>query len=136
MSPRKRLHRIETSLPPLEAALLWLNEMLELGQERYSHEMLADLGNPRAVLAHMIGKAVRENLGDPPLNRERLEQAVRQAQKQGDMLMVLVLTLHDHIRPKLIVARTELLEERFARILSQTSLLGLRPKSWDLFERS
>ena len=107
--------------------------MLERGQERYSEEMLADPRNPRVLLAKMIGDAVRENLGDPPLNRERLEQAVREAQKQGDMLIVLALTLHDHVRPKLIVAHTELLEERFIRILSQTSLLGHWPKSWELW---
>ena len=133
MSKDKRLQKIETSLPPTEAAILCLKEMLERGQERYSEEMLADPRNPRVLLAKMIGDAVRENLGDPPLNRERLEQAVREAQKQGDMLIVLALTLHDHVRPKLIVAHTELLEERFIRILSQTSSLGHWPKSWELW---
>jgi hypothetical protein len=132
MSPHNRLRRIETSLPPIEAVLLWLAEMLELGQERYSEEMLADPRNLRVLLAKMIGDAIRENVIHA-MKPEVLDQAVREAQKQGDMRMVLVLNLHEHVRGKLNVAHTDLLEERYTRILLQTSVVGHQPKSWDLW---
>ena len=57
MSLRKRVRKIETSLPPVEAVLLWVKEMLELGQERFMEETLADPRNPRVLLAKMIGDA-------------------------------------------------------------------------------
>jgi hypothetical protein len=126
------VQKIETSLPPVEAVLLWLKEMLELGQEQYSEKMLADPKNPRVVLAEMIGEAVRDNF-IRPMQPDLVQQAVREAQKQGDMLMLLVLNLHDHVRRKLIVPHTDLLEERFARILLQTSFVGLLSKSWALW---
>lgn len=132
MSLRKRVQKIETSLPPVEAVLLWLKEMLELGQEQYSEKMLADPKNPRVVLAEMIGEAVRDNF-IRPMQPDLVQQAVREAQKQGDMLMLLVLNLHDHVRRKLIVPHTDLLEERYVRILLQTSFVGLLSKSWALW---
>jgi hypothetical protein len=129
----KRVQKIETSLPPVEAVLLWLKEMLELGQERYSCEMMADPRNPRVVIAQMIGDAIRENVNHA-VKPEVLEQAVREAQKIGDMRMVLVLNVHEYVRGKTIFPHSDLLDERFARILSQTSLVGLNPKAWELWQ--
>ena len=132
MSLRKRVRKIETSLPPVEAVLLWVKEMLDLGQERFMEETLADPRNPRVLLAKMIGDAIRENV-IYPIKAEVVDQAVREAQKEADMRIVLVSNLHEHVRQKLTHSHTELLEERFTRILSQTSLVGHQPKSWELW---
>lgn len=132
MSPRKRLQKIETSLPPVEAVLLLLKEMLELGRERYLEELSADGRNPRVVLAKMIGEALRENFIHPT-RPELREEAVREAQKQGDMRLVLALNLHDYVRDKLSVAHVELLEERFVRLSVQSCYVGHQPRSWELW---
>jgi hypothetical protein len=126
MSLRKRLRRIEISLKPLDAVLLWLKEMLDFGQERYWEEMLADPRNPRIVVAKMVGEAVRENLSYPPLKSELLEQAVRGAMKEADMRMVLILELHDYVRSACNLNRPycELLLEKSIRILVEHRYLG------------
>lgn len=135
MNLKKRLQKVETSLTPLEAVLLWLKPMLDLGRQEYCEEMLADPRNPRVVVAKMVEEAVRENLSEPRLKPELLEQAVRDAIKQSDMLMVLVLDLHDHVRAKCAVNRIycELLDERLTRIVGQTQYLGFVPKPWELW---
>lgn len=131
MSSCKRSHRIECSLPPVEAALLCLEEMLEMGQERYTAELLANPKNPRVGLAERVEEGVRKfsTFGQ----RELVDRAVREAQKQADMRLVLILNLHDHVRRKLSVPQIELIEERFLRISLQTSVIGHKPKSWELW---
>jgi hypothetical protein len=135
MSLRKRLRRIEISLKPLGAVLLWLKEMLDFGQERYWEEVLADPRNPRNVVAKMVGEAVRKNFIHP-MQPELVEQAVREAQKQADMLIMLILQLHDYVRSecKLHHLYGELLDERLSRILGQSVSMGrIEPKPWELW---
>jgi hypothetical protein len=132
MSLRKRVRKIETSLPPVETVLLWLKGTLELGQEGFTRETLAHACNPRGWRAKLVGDAIRENVNDA-IKAEVLDQVVREAQKEADLRIVLVMKLHEQVQQKLTDSGTELLEERFARLLSQTSLVGFQPKSWELW---
>src|SRR5262245_37544513 len=109
--------------------------MLDLGHEGYMEKMFAETSNPRVVVAKMVAEAVRENLSEPPIGKELLDQAVREAQKQADILIVLVLNLHDYVRSKCKLNHPygDLLDERFTRILGQPLIVGkFVSKSWDL----
>lgn len=134
MTLRKRLQKIETSLTPKEAVFLWLKEMLELSHETYVEKMFADPRNPRVLVARTVGEAIRENLSDPPLEPELLEQAVRKAQKEADMLIVLLLDLHDHVRSKceLNSVQAQVVDERFMHLLQTYVYEGrFEPCKWD-----
>src|SRR3954466_7580900 len=98
MSIRKRVQKIETSLTPREMALFWLESILNFDQRSHFHDLWLDPRGFRDIVAKKVAEAVRENLTEPPLKREVLELAVREAQKQTDTLMVLILDLHQHVR--------------------------------------
>jgi hypothetical protein len=130
----KRLQRIETSLTPTQAVLLWLKEMLDLGQERYWEKLSADPSNPRVVVLKMVADAIRENLSEPPKKMEELEQAVRAGQKQADMRIMLVLNLHDHVRSECRPneAYANLLVEKYRRMLQDFTYHGkFESEDWD-----
>jgi hypothetical protein len=139
MTLLKRLQRIETSLTPREAVLLWLKGMLELSHESYLEKVFADPRNPRLLLLKAVAEAVRENLTGPPLKPELLEHAVREAQKQADVLITLILDLHDRVRSecRLNHPYAELLFERFQRMLLEQIVQHDRsqPDAWDSWRK-
>lgn len=114
--------------------MLWLEEMLDLGQKRYMEKMFADPRNPRVLVVRSVGEAVRENLSDPPLGPELLERAVREAQKQADMLIVLILHLQDQVCCELRRhdPYAQLLFEQYRRMLLEQSMSRRSPpEDWD-----
>jgi len=134
MSQNKRLQTIETSLPPTAGVLFWLEDMLQSSHESYVERIFADRSNPRVAVVRAVGEAVRENLSYPRLKPEQIEQAVREAQKQADTLILLVLDLHERVRSacKDAVVSIELISERWLRMMLQAMYQETaEPKEWD-----
>ena len=130
----RRVQRIETSLTPRDVALLWLKRILEFGQHPHDDDMWSDPRRLRDAVAEKIGAAVRENFGDPRLKREQLEEIVREAQKQADALMVLILDMHKYVSSESRVNRVqvELVLERYLRLLERYVHHGeFEPEAWD-----
>jgi hypothetical protein len=134
VSVRKRVQKIETSLPPKEMGLFWLEKILEFGQNRQQEDLWADPRCVRLDVAQKIGEAVNENLADPPLRRELLDQAVREAQKQTDTLMVLILDVHEHVSSESRIdhVSVDLVLEKYWRLLERGGYKGeFDPVAWD-----
>jgi hypothetical protein len=134
MSHNKRVHTIETSLTPKAGVLFWLEDMLQSSHDSYLERLIADRSNPRVAVVRAVGEAVRENLSYPRLKPEQLEQAVREAQKQADTLILLVLNLHERVRSasKDAVVSIELIYERGLRMMLQAMYQDRsEPKEWD-----
>jgi hypothetical protein len=134
VSVDKRLQKLETSLPPAKAGLFWLKDTLEFGQHRRYQDMWADPRRRRGEVVKQVGEAVHKNLGDPPLEREVLDQAVREAQKQTDTLMVLILDVHEYVRSesRLNNLRVDLALEKYLRLLERYAFRGeFDPEAWD-----
>jgi hypothetical protein len=120
----KRVKKIETSLTPKEMALSCVNslkDILNFDPGRDNDDLWLDPRGLRARVARKIGKAVRENLADPPLGAEALDQAVREAQKQTDTLLVLILDVNQHVRSESRVNKVsvDLVIERYLLLLER-----------------
>ena len=135
MSLNKRISEIEISLTPKDAAIGWLKDMVEMGDEAYTQKMLADPRNPRVLVTRMVADAVRQN-HSLLATTGMMETAVREARKQTDLLMLLVLDLHKRVRSKCEINHpyTELLRERFHRLLLESEFRNkCVPEEWDLW---
>jgi hypothetical protein len=134
MSHDKRVHTIETSLTPKAGVLFWLEDMLQSSHESYLEKLFANPSNPRVIVVKAVGEAVRENLSYPRLTAEQLEQAVREAQRQADTLILLVLNLHERVRSKCqdAVMSIELICEQRQRLFFEATCQNkFEPKDWD-----
>jgi hypothetical protein len=134
----KRLQRIETSLTPKQAVLLWLKGMLELGLVSYLEKSFAALPNeaPRARIGEMVGQALRKSLSQQRMKPELMASVVRDAQKQADALIVLIRQLHQcvHLECTVSAPYIVLLYETFKRLLEQfVHQDRFEPEAWDLW---
>jgi hypothetical protein len=123
VSQVKRLQRIEASLTPKQAVLLWLHESHQLGLIGYIEKSFNSPIHeaPRTRLTEMVGKAVRESLCKRGTKRDLIEIAVREARKQTDFLIVLTNDLRKEVsleceldKPYIV-----LLYEKFERMLER-----------------
>jgi hypothetical protein len=92
-----RVKRIETSLTPKDAVVLWLRERHLVGVEKtLMNEVINSLA-PRAEMAKQVGDALRQNLmrGRP---LDELQRIVLEGQRQADVLVVLALELEQAVR--------------------------------------
>jgi hypothetical protein len=99
MTLRQRLARIQTSLTPKQAVLLWLKEVQHLENDDFleksckcpMHEA------PRVRVPEMAAKAVRDSLSTKGTKPELIARAELEAWKQADFLVVLVLKLNEEV---------------------------------------
>jgi len=100
MSFRKRLTRIETSLTPKQAVLLWLKEVQQLDPNEFDEKVLKCPMHeaPRVRIPEMAEKAVRDSLRKKGLKPESVSEAALEAWKQADFMLVLVYLLNEEIR--------------------------------------
>jgi len=134
----KRLQRIETSLTPKQAVLLWLKGMLELDCVSYLEKSFAASPSeaPRFRIAEMVGQAVSKSLSQQKMKPELTAQVVRDAQKQADVLIVLVSHLQKCVRSECTfnAPHVLLLYEKLSRMLEQFVHQGrFEPEAWDLW---
>lgn len=99
MSLFRRLQRVETSLTPKQAVLLWLKEAQQLGILGYAEKSLNSTMHeaPRARLTEMVGKAVCESLRKRGMKRELILRVEQEARKETDFLIVLIRNLHREV---------------------------------------
>ncbi|HET9410122.1 MAG TPA: hypothetical protein VFO39_22995 [Candidatus Sulfotelmatobacter sp.] len=100
MNLGKRVQRIETSVTPKQAVLLWLDEMLQLGLLGYmEREFKRPMHEaPRTRLTQMVGRAVREGLCNQGMKWELAVNAVRDAQIRTDFLIILIRNLQREVQ--------------------------------------
>lgn len=139
MSPLQRLRRIETSLTPRQAVLLWLKEAQQLGFLGYTEKSLSSTMHeaPRARLTEMVGKAVRESLCEQGMKRELILPAEREARKQTDFLIILIRNLHWEVHEEctLDAPYIVLLYEKFKRMLEHYTQRAAKfdPEIWEIW---
>lgn len=138
MSLAKRLRKIETSLTPKQALLLWLKEAQELGVIEHLEKSFKSPAHelPRARLTEMVGKAVRESLCKQGLKRELIVHAEQEARKQTYFLIVLVRDLQQAVDLECLLNAPYivLLYEKLKRMLEQfTQCDSFEAVMWDMW---
>jgi len=100
MTLRQRLARIETSLTPKQAVLLWLKEALQFeSDDLFAKSVKGPIHEaPRVRVPEMAAKAVRDSLRKKSLKPESVARAELEARKQADFLIVLVIKLNEEVR--------------------------------------
>lgn len=100
MSLAKRLARVETSLTPKQAALLWLKEAQQFDSDEYAEKMIKDPAYeaPRNRVPRMAEEAVRGSLAKTAMEPKLIAKAELEAWKQADSLVVLVLNLNEQVQ--------------------------------------
>jgi hypothetical protein len=96
VSIEKRLTKIETSLRPLEAVLLWLTEVLPLDINTFSEKLTKcpPHEDPAVRIPEMVAKAVRECFNEQTMTPAAARDAEFQARRQTAFLFKLVINLH------------------------------------------
>ena len=138
MSLAKRLRKVETSLTPKQAVLLWLKEEQKLGFIERVDKLLKSPAHelPRARITELVGKTVRENLSKQGMNPKLSMQAEREARKRTDVLIVLVRDLQRdvHLVCTLNAPYVVLLFEKLKRMLEHfTEHERFDATSWQLW---
>jgi hypothetical protein len=138
LTRRKRVQRIETSLTPKQAVLLWLRETRELGEIESLEKSLRTPRHekPRFRIPVMVGKAVQESLSKRGNRPEVARQAAYEAQKQTDFLIVLVkeLTQAVNLERRVNAPYILLLFEKLDRMLEQfAQSKKFNPTIWELW---
>jgi hypothetical protein len=133
VSSAKRLARIESSLTPKQAVLLWLKEAQQFDITEYSEKILnAPLSDaPRVRFPKMAEEAVRDSLRKKGMKPEWIARAEREAWKQADSLVVLVLNLNDQVQQCSLQSRPSL-----AFLWVQLQRLGDQFDDHDVFNRN
>ena len=92
MSFTKRLTRVETSLTPKQAVLLWLKEVQQLDPNEFDEKVFTGPMHeaPRVRIPEMAEKAVRDSLSKKGMKPESVSEAALEAWKQADFMLVLV----------------------------------------------
>jgi hypothetical protein len=92
----KRLARIETSLRPLQAVLLWLTEVQLLDLDTFWEKLTKCPAHehPKVRIPERAAKAVRKSLNEKMMTPEEAMNAEFQARKQTAFLFMLVINLH------------------------------------------
>lgn len=136
MNLAKRLTKIEASLTPKQAVLLWLKETRQLGHDDWTvrawkapfHE------TPRFRISVMVEKAVRDSLGKKGLKPEFITRVALEAQKEADFFLVLI----RHVREEVALdsplrgLQLLLLNEKLARMLEHFVEHDIfDPEAWD-----
>jgi hypothetical protein len=100
VSSRKRLERIESSVTPKQAVLLWLKEVQQFDLNEYWEKIVnAPLSEaPRVRVPKMAEKAVRDSLSKKGMKPALIARAEWEARKQADSLVVLVLNLNHQVQ--------------------------------------
>jgi hypothetical protein len=134
----KRLQRIETSLTPKQAVLLWLKGMLESDNVSYLEKLFAAPRNEgtRSRMSQAVGEAVRKSLIQQRTTPELMERIVRDAQKQADVLVILIRDLHNrvHVECTVNAPYIALLYDKLRLLLVQHVHQGeFEPEAWDLW---
>ena len=95
MSIEKRLTRIETSLTPEQAVLLWLKEVQPQDLDTFltypAHEP------PIIRVSEMAARAVRERLQKQEMAPASIQHAERAAAEKAAFLVMIVRALHHHV---------------------------------------
>src|SRR6266571_1731107 len=97
MSIRARLVKVETSLTPEQAVLLWFREAQQTASyEEYAQKVMREPVSeaPRSRLPRMVAQAAREALRKQGKNEILLQKAELQAWKQTDFLLLLIMNLN------------------------------------------
>ncbi|MFI5109918.1 MAG: hypothetical protein ACHP78_13890 [Terriglobales bacterium] len=96
MSVAKRVTRIETSLTPLQAVLLWLTEVLPLDIDTFLEKLTKcpEHEDPRRKIQEKVAKAVRARCNKQIMTPAEAMNAEFQARKQAAFLFMLVIDLH------------------------------------------
>lgn len=100
MSVAKRLARIETSLTPKQAVLLWLKEAQQFDSDEYAEKIFTAPTHeaPRNRVPRMAEEAVRGSLAKTAMEPKLIAKAELEAWKQADSLVVLVLNLNEQVQ--------------------------------------
>jgi hypothetical protein len=125
---RKRVTKMETSLTPTAAVLLWLKEAQSYGSlQQYATEVrerLSEPGSkfPRSIVEERITQAVRDALKGRP--HDEIDRAVRDAAREGDFLFVLTHDLNDLVRlnQRVNTLQAGLLAEQIRHLLEQDAV--------------
>lgn len=119
MTLKKRVERIETSLTPKQAVLLFLKQILDLGLEGYIRMIWLDRKKPRELVSSAVENAIRQNLAGS--SRQTVSRIVREAKYQVDVLMLLIFNLHARVQSEcwLNLPYQVLLLEQFCRMLRE-----------------
>jgi hypothetical protein len=90
------LTKVETSLTPKQAVLLWLREAQQLDSDEYTEKALKTPLHEAVLvrIPNIAKRAVRDSLERKAMAPERIEQAALEAWKQARFLIVLVLELN------------------------------------------
>jgi len=96
VSVAKRLTRIETSLTPLQAVLLWLTEVLPLDLDTFLEKLkrYSEHEDPKRKILEMVAKAARASCNKQIMTPAEAMYAEFQACKQAAFLFMLVIDLH------------------------------------------
>jgi hypothetical protein len=122
MTFTRRLRKIETSLTPKQAVLLWLKETRELTQDEFLEKTVKSSSSaPRNRIPNQAEQAVRDNLRKQAVNSESIARAALEAWKEADFLVVLLMQLYGTVdfNRSLNVRDIFLLKEMFHRMLEQ-----------------
>ena len=139
MNFAKRLTRIETSLTPKQAVLLWLKETLPLGRDDWTvRAWRAPLHEtPRFRISLMVEKAVRDSLGKKGLKPEFIARVALEAQKEADFLFVLIRNVRDDVASDSLLRGIQLLLlcEKLDRMLEHfVEHERFDPEAWDKWQ--
>lgn len=138
MSLGKRVRRIETSLTPKQAVLLWLKETRHLGLRGFVEDSLRKPRSeaPRARITEMVGNAAYESLCKRKMKPELAQQVAREARKETDFLILLVWVLPRDVEEesRLNAPYVLLLFEKFHSMLEEFVRCDrFKPKMWKMW---
>ena len=138
MSKEKRLKRIETSLTPKQAVLLWLKESQQAGLFAYMEEQFNSpvCEAPRARLTELVGNAVRETLRKQGMKAQFISRFERAARQETDFLVVLVRDLQSEVQRECLFYEpyVVLLYEKFERMLEHFTLQNkFKHEMWEMW---
>jgi hypothetical protein len=136
---RRRIDRIQGSLTPRQAVLLWLDEASQFGTMRgYVHSLQ---GQPTSVfplfrLPEQVEGSVRAAMKGQP--REQLEQGVRAGIRDVAFLYYLVIQVNGRelAERRANCLQLMLMVERLRSFLSDEALVGERHRQWLEFVES
>lgn len=125
---RKRVAKVETSLTPTNAVLLWLKEAQAYGSvEQYvraaiNAQAVKTRKLPRNELSDRIAQAVRDAMKGQP--HEQIDRAVSNAVREGDFLFMLARAVNERvvIEQRTNTLQAGLLAEQIRHLLEQDAV--------------
>lgn len=132
------MQRIETSLTPKQAVLLWLKETRQLSEVEFLEKSIRTPRHelPRARIPLMVSEAVYESLCKRGMRPEVARHPAREAAKQTDFLIVLVWSLPIDVESACVLNAPYivLLHEKFMRMLEQyVQCDKFEPIMWEMW---